>query len=100
MAKIIPSFYNKNQKYFAFVIIEFVVQKFTRHISFHVGMIHIQSIYDKNSMKFSSNIKKSINIVKYQIYQYEYQIYQYDTYNTYALTKVLHIFDVYPTTPN
>ena len=51
-----------------FVIIEFVVQKFTRHISFHVGMIPIQSIYDKNLMKFSSNIKKSINIVKYQIH--------------------------------
>ena len=56
MDKIIPSSYNKNQKYFAFVIIEFVVQKFTRHMSFHVGMIPIQSIYDKNSMKILSNI--------------------------------------------
>ena len=37
------------------------------------------SIYDKNSMKFSFNIKKSINIVKYRIHQY-------DTHNTYVLT--------------
>ena len=50
----------------------------TRHISFHVGMIHVQSIYDKSLMRFSSNIQKSINIV-------EYQIHRYDTHNTYAL---------------
>ena len=56
MNKIIPSSYYKNQEYFTSVIIEFVVQISTRHISFHIGMIPVLSIYDKKLMKFLSNI--------------------------------------------
>ena len=79
MNKIIPFSYHKNQEYFVSIIIEFVVQMSTRHISFHIGMISVLSIYDKKLMKFLSNIQKTINIV-------EYQIHQYDTNNSYALT--------------
>ena len=42
--------------YFVSIIIEFVVQISTRDISFHIGMIPVLSIYDKNSIKFSYNI--------------------------------------------
>jgi hypothetical protein len=56
MTKIIPSSYHKNLEYFASLIIEFVVQMSTRHISFLIGMIPVQSIYDNKSIKFSSNI--------------------------------------------
>ena len=57
----------------------------TKHISFHIAMIPVQSIYDKNSMKSSSNILKSINIVKYQMHRY-------DTHNSYAWTTSITTF--------
>jgi hypothetical protein len=52
----IPSSCHKNKEYFASLIIEFVVQMPTRHISFHIGIVPVQSIYDKSLMTFSSNI--------------------------------------------
>jgi hypothetical protein len=51
-------------------------QIYVRHISIPIGMILVQSTYDKNLIEFLSNIKNTLNIV-------EYQVHQNDTYNSY-----------------
>ena len=91
MAKNIPSSCHKNQEYFASISIEFVVQMSTRHISFPIGIIPIQSIYQKNSIKFSSNIQKSINIVEYQIWYLRQLCIDNKCYNIFQWTLLNHI---------